>query len=252
MQTPLLEAKNVEVSYGRIRAVRGVSLTVAEGEFVALIGANGSGKTTLLRSLVGLEKVKRGTVKLASEEITSLRTERRIKRGVAFVPEGRGVLPYMTVRENLHLGSLVNKDRSQSDKLFARVYERFPILKDRASQSAGTLSGGEQQMLVIARALLAHPSILLLDEPSFGLSPQAIEEVFSILRELKGDGLTMLISEQNANQALAVADRIYVMDHGEIRSEGSREELQRSTSLESVYFGERPGSDAAASGGESQ
>lgn len=236
---PLLDVRDLTLAYGRQAAVRNVNLSVGPGELVALLGVNGSGKTTLLRGIMGLVKVVRGSVRVMEDDITSLATEKRVRKGVVLVPEGRGVLAEMTVGENLALGALIGRNRRTGGIQYEDVFERFPILEQRLAQQAGTLSGGEQQMLVIARALLSEPTVLLLDEPSFGLSPQMIERVFAAVTALKESGLTILMSEQNATQALEVADRVYVMDHGEVSVEGSATELAMDGTLEDIYIGTR-------------
>jgi branched-chain amino acid transport system ATP-binding protein len=238
MTSPLLQLQQTSFAYGRMVVVRDVDLDVEAGRLVALIGVNGSGKTTLLRGVLGLTAAAHGRVVYGGRDITRWPTEKRVRSGLVLVPEGRGVLAEMTVSENLELGAMIARDAGHDvSEDFASVYERFPILERRRRQLAGTLSGGEQQMLVVGRALLARPTLLLLDEPSFGLSPQAVEEVFAAILDLKAGGLTILMSEQNATQALEVADSTYIMDHGELRFGGTQEELAREGVLAGLYMG---------------
>jgi branched-chain amino acid transport system ATP-binding protein len=234
----MLEVEGLEVRYGAIRAVRGLSLRLAAGELVALLGANGAGKSSTLRAIVGALRPAAGRVLLAGEEVTGLAPERMVRRGVAMVPETRDVFPDLTVEENLRLGAFTRRQEAEAvaaDQ--ARLLTLFPILAERAQQSAGTLSGGEQQMLVIARAMMSKPRLLLLDEPSLGLAPTIVERIFAMIQELKRSGLTILLVEQHAAKALQVADRAYVMQLGRIAIEGSAAEIAAASDLKALYLG---------------
>ena len=237
---PLLEVRGVEAGYGGILALKGVDLTVGRGELVCLVGANGAGKTTLLRVISGLIPQRHGSVILAGRDISRERTDQRVGLGLVHVPEGRDILRRMTVEENLRMGAYRrdNGARVQSD--LEAMYGRFPILSERRGQSAGTLSGGEQQQLAIARALMASPKLLLLDEPSLGLAPVLVTQVFALVRQLIAEGLTILLVEQNARQALRRADRAYVLETGRVVLEGSGQELLQHPRLQQAYFGRRP------------
>ena len=217
----MLQIRDVHVSYGKIRAVRGVSLSVEQGEIVSLIGLNGAGKSTLLRTVAGINRCEAGSIEFKGEPIHALHATEVARRGIAMVLEGRSTLKHMTVRENLILGSYARRERSSIAAEIDALVDRFPALKPRLKQSAGTLSGGEQQMLVIARALMARPSLLLLDEPSLGLAPLVIARIFELIRELNQEGMTVLLVEQNARQALQLSHRGYVMETGVIVLEGS-------------------------------
>ncbi|QFZ83350.1 ATP-binding cassette domain-containing protein [Variovorax paradoxus] len=234
----MLKIESVKVSYGAIEAVKGVSLEVRAGEVVTIIGANGAGKSTLLKSIVGLEPVAEGRVLIDGKDCTQVPAHQRVGLGVALSPEGRGVFPDQTVRENLMLGAYSRR----SDKVFVeraieREFTRFPRLKEREHQLSGTLSGGEQQMLAIARALMSEPRLLLLDEPSLGLAPLIIKDIFDAIRQLRSSGLTILLVEQMAKQALGVADRAYVLETGCITLEGSGRELLDNPKVKSAYLG---------------
>jgi len=234
----VLKIQSVEMSYGAIQAVKGVSLSVKEGEVVTIIGANGAGKSTLLKGIVGLEPVSQGKVFINGEDCTDAPSHQRVGLGVALSPEGRGVFADQTVYENLLLGAYsirANEDRVQ--QLIEREYKRFPRLKERANQMSGTLSGGEQQMLAISRALMSEPKLLLLDEPSLGLAPLIIVEIFKSIRALRESGLTILLVEQMANQALAVADRAYVLETGHITLEGTGAQLLKDPAVRAAYLG---------------
>jgi branched-chain amino acid transport system ATP-binding protein len=234
----MLEVSSLELRYGAIRAVKDVSLTVGEGELVALLGANGAGKSSTLRAIAGAHKAASGTIRLNGETVTNLSPERMVRNGVAMVPETRDVFPDLTVAENLRLGAFTRRaDTSGVEEDTERMYRLFPVLSDRTAQAAGTLSGGEQQMLVVARALMSRPSLLLLDEPSLGLAPTIVTRIFDMIAELKGSGLTMLLVEQNASKALAVADRAYVMRLGEIAAEGTASEIAAASDLKALYLG---------------
>ena len=234
----MLKLESVKVSYGAIEAVKGVSLEVRAGEVVTLIGANGAGKSTLLKSIVGLEPLREGRVLIDANDCTAMPAHQRVGLGVALAPEGRGVFPDQTVRENLMLGAY---SRRLKPDLIAqsieREFQRFPRLRERQNQLSGTLSGGEQQMLAIARALMSEPRLLLLDEPSLGLAPLIIKTIFDVIRDLRQSGLTILLVEQMAKQALGVADRAYGMETGHITLEGSGRELLDNPKVKAAYLG---------------
>ena len=235
---PLLELESVEMAYGAIQAVKGVSLQVRTGEVVTIIGANGAGKSTLLKGIVGLEPLAGGRLWVNGQDCSRMPAHQRVGVGIALAPEGRGVFPDQTVRENLMLGAYTcRRDPTRVQKLIEQEFERFPRLAERESQPAGTLSGGEQQMLAISRALMSEPKLLLLDEPSLGLAPLIIVEIFRSIRALRASGLTILLVEQMANQALAVADRAYVLETGRVTLEGSGPELLRHPAVRTAYLG---------------
>jgi branched-chain amino acid transport system ATP-binding protein len=234
----LLELDNVVLAYGRIRALHGISITVDEGEVVALIGANGAGKTTTMRAISGLKPLASGRIKFAGADITRLRADLRVTRGICQSPEGRGVFPGMTVRENLEMGAYTRRDGAGIAKDMAHVLELFPRLRERIRQPGGTLSGGEQQMLAVARALMSRPKLLLLDEPSMGLAPMLIQQIFEIITEInERDGTTILLVEQNAQQALSRAHRAYVLETGRIVKEGTGRQLLNDPSVKDAYLG---------------
>jgi branched-chain amino acid transport system ATP-binding protein len=233
----LLELTDVSVHYGRIQAVSGLSITVDEGEIVALIGANGAGKSTTMRAISGIRPVSSGRIAFAGADITRLRADLRVVRGISQVPEGRGVFPGMTVAENLDMGAYARKDRKNLPADLDRVFELFPRLKERRGQPGGTLSGGEQQMLAIGRALMAKPRLLLLDEPSMGLAPQFIQQIFRIITEINDQGTTVLLVEQNAQQALSRADRAYVLETGRIIKTGKGADLLTDAAIKEAYLG---------------
>ncbi|PIF74985.1 amino acid/amide ABC transporter ATP-binding protein 2 (HAAT family) [Variovorax sp. 54] len=234
----MLKIESVKVSYGAIEAVKGVSLEVRAGEVVTIIGANGAGKSTLLKSIVGLEPVAEGRVLIDGKDCTQVPAHQRVGLGVALSPEGRGVFPDQTVRENLMLGAYSRRsDKAFVERAIEREFARFPRLKEREHQLSGTLSGGEQQMLAIARALMSEPRLLLLDEPSLGLAPLIIKDIFDAIRQLRSSGLTILLVEQMAKQALGVADRAYVLETGCITLEGSGRELLDNPKVKSAYLG---------------
>jgi branched-chain amino acid transport system ATP-binding protein len=234
----MLKLESVNVSYGAIQAVREVSLEVAGGEVVAIIGANGAGKSTLLKSIVGLELVNSGRVVLEGVDITGAPPHRRTAMGVALSPEGRGVFSDQSVRDNLLLGAYSKpNDQARTEEKIGQYFGLFPRLKERQQQLAGTLSGGEQQMLAIARALMSEPKLLLLDEPSLGLAPLIIKDIFGIVRKLRETGLTILLVEQMANQALAVADRAYVLETGRITHQGKGSDLLNDPKVRAAYLG---------------
>lgn len=234
----MLKLNSVKVSYGAIEAVKGVSLEVRKGEVVTIIGANGAGKSTLLKSIVGLEAVKEGHIYIDGKECTYVPSHKRVGLGVAMSPEGRGVFADQTVRENLMLGAYSRKsDPRAIEEAIEREFKRFPRLRERQNQLSGTLSGGEQQMLAIARALMSEPRLLLLDEPSLGLAPLIIKDIFEAIRQLRHSGLTILLVEQMAKQALGVADRAYVLETGLITLEGSGKELLNDPKVKAAYLG---------------
>jgi branched-chain amino acid transport system ATP-binding protein len=234
---PLLEIEDLHVRYGAIRALQGVSLTVGAGEIVTLIGPNGAGKSTLINTVSGLLRPAGGAVRFGGEDLTRVPVHRIVARGVIQVPEGRAILKTLSVRENLELGGAVLHTQVAMEQKVARVLERFPGLRPHLGQLAGTLSGGEQQMLAIARALMAEPKVLLMDEPSLGLAPLLVNQVFRIIRDLKATGLPILLVEQNAHKALACADRAYVLETGRIIAAGSAGELAASELVRRAYLG---------------
>ncbi|MDT7705701.1 MAG: branched-chain amino acid transport system ATP-binding protein [Pseudonocardiales bacterium] len=233
----LLELADLCAHYGRIQALSGISLTVEEGEVVTLIGANGAGKTTTMRAISGIRPISSGTLTFDGEDITSLRADLRVVRGISQSPEGRGVFPGMTVMENLDMGAYSRKDRKGLAQELDRVFALFPRLAERRTQVGGTMSGGEQQMLAIGRALMAKPRLLLLDEPSMGLAPQFIQQIFRIITEINEQGTTVLLVEQNAQQALSRADRAYVIETGRIVKTGTGRELLDDPSVKEAYLG---------------
>lgn len=234
----VLKLESVELSYGAIQAVKGVSLTIKEGEVVTIIGANGAGKSTLLKGIVGLEPVQSGRIFINGADCTHVPSHQRVGLGLALSPEGRGVFADQTVYENLLLGAYsIRSDEDKVQQLVEREYKRFPRLKERANQLSGTLSGGEQQMLAISRALMSEPKLLLLDEPSLGLAPLIIVDIFKSIKALRDSGLTILLVEQMANQALAVADRAYVLETGRITLEGTGTQLLKDPAVRAAYLG---------------
>ncbi len=233
----LLELEEITLSYGKIEALHGISLHVNEGEVVALIGANGAGKTSTMRAISGLRGVSPGKIRFQGEDITKLRADERVRLGLCLAPEGRGIFPGMTVLENLGMGAYTRKDKSAVDQDFERVFGLFPRLEERKKQVAGTMSGGEQQMLAIGRALMARPKLLCLDEPSMGLAPKLIQQIFSIISEIAKQGTTILVVEQNAQQALSHSDRAYVLETGEITKSGTGADLLADDSIREAYLG---------------
>jgi branched-chain amino acid transport system ATP-binding protein len=233
----MLEIKDLEVGFGGITALKGISLSVAEGEIVTLIGANGAGKTTTLRTVSGLVRPRAGKILVDGQDVTRLSAQARVKRGLVQVPEGRRVFPQMSVLENLELGAYLRKDAKAVATDLDDVFARFPRLADRRKQHAGTLSGGEQQMLAIGRALMSRPQILLLDEPSMGLAPLLVQEIFSIVSEINAGGTTVLLVEQNANMALQIAHRGYVLETGKIVLAGTAAELTSTDEVKRAYLG---------------
>ncbi|AXO35659.1 ABC transporter ATP-binding protein [Micromonospora chalcea] len=233
----LLEIEDVSLLYGRIQALHGISLTVDEGEIVALIGANGAGKSTTMRAISGIRPVASGRIKFAGEDITKLRADLRVRRGLCQAPEGRGIFPGMSVLENLDMGAYTRRDKAGVAQDLARVLDLFPRLAERRKQAGGTLSGGEQQMLAVGRALMSRPKLLLLDEPSMGLAPMLIQQIFTIITEINQQGTTILLVEQNAQQALARAHRAYVLETGRIVKTGSGTDLLHDPSVKEAYLG---------------
>ncbi len=238
MTAPTLEIDGLRVHYGAIEALRGISIQVPAGQVVALIGANGAGKTTTLRAVSRMIRPSGGSVRFLGEDVTSLPSHRIVARGMAHAPEGRGIFLNLTVRENLDLGAYLRADRHGIEVDRARAFALFPILAERRSQVAGTLSGGEQQMLSVARALMSSPKLLLLDEPSLGLAPQVVEKIFAALREVNESGVALLLVEQNAHKALQLAHRAYVLETGQVVMEGTGKELLASPEVRKAYLGE--------------
>jgi branched-chain amino acid transport system ATP-binding protein len=236
--TPLLELKKLHVAYGGIQAVKGIDLHVDAGELVCLIGANGAGKTTTLKGITGLQPVKSGSIRYAGEEITGKPAFQLVRRGLSMVPEGRGVFGALTIEENLAMGAYARSDRAAIRDDVDRVFHLFPRLKERRRQTAGTLSGGEQQMLAMARALMSRPKLLLLDEPSMGLAPLMVQKVFETVMTISTEGVTILLIEQNAKLALEVSGRGYVMESGEITLHGEAKTLLSDPKVRAAYLGE--------------
>lgn len=233
----MLEVKNLSVHYGMIQAVRNVDFKVNEGEIVSLIGANGAGKSTILKTLSGLIHPSEGEIVYLGENIASTSAKKIVEKGLVQVPEGRHVFPGLTVKENLELGAFLRKDKEEIQKDLEAVFERFPILKERKDQDAQTLSGGEQQMLAMGRALMSRPKLLLLDEPSMGLAPIFIREIFKIIQEIQKTGTTVLLIEQNAKMALSISNRAYVLETGSVVLSGTGQELLESDEIQKAYLG---------------
>ncbi|OJF13973.1 ABC transporter ATP-binding protein [Couchioplanes caeruleus] len=233
----LLELQDLTLLYGRIQALHGISLTVGQGEIVALIGANGAGKSTTMRAISGLRPIAEGRIIFDGEDITRMRADLRVVRGVSQSPEGRGIFPGMTVRENLEMGAYTRRNRSEINEDMDRAFTLFPRLKEREKQVGGTMSGGEQQMLAVGRALMSRPKLLLLDEPSMGLAPMLIQQIFDIIVEINQQGTTILLVEQNAQQALSRAHRAYVLETGRIVKSGTGTELLHDPSVKDAYLG---------------
>ncbi len=234
-----LEIRDLHVSYGGIRALKGINLTVEEGQIVTLIGANGAGKSTTLRAISGLLKPQSGSILYGDQELVGLPAKEIVSRGIIHVPEGRRVFPDMTVAENLKIGAFLRRDKADIAKDMDYVYSLFPRLKERSWQMAGTLSGGEQQMLAVGRALMSRPKVLMMDEPSLGLAPLIVKDIFSIIRRVNDDGITVLLIEQNANAALKIADYGYVLETGTISLSGTGEELLHDESVREAYLGKK-------------
>ena len=233
-----LTVEDLEVSYGLIRAIKGVSFSVNEGEIVALIGANGAGKTTIMHALCNLLPKGAGRVTFDGQDITSLPPHKLVPLGIAQVPEGRRIFQELTVAENLRLGAYTRKDKAEYNETLEKMFERVPILRERQKQVAGTLSGGEQQMLAMSRALMSHPKLILLDEPSMGLSPLYVNTIFDMIRTINKEGTTVLLVEQNAKKALSIADRAYVLEIGKIAKTGTGQELLSDDSIRRAYLGD--------------
>lgn len=235
----LLEIEDLVVDYGIIRAIKGINMTVNEGNIVAILGANGAGKTTTIRTVSGAVKAKSGKIRFCGEDITNKDAYKIASKGIIQSPEGRMILNGLTVEENLLVGAYTVKSRSQVNKNLEQIFGYFPVLKERRKQQASTLSGGEQQMLAIGRALMANPKILLLDEPSLGLAPLIVKDIFEIIKRIKDEGTTIFIVEQNAFQTLKIADYAYVLELGKVKTEGSGKDLLKDESLFAAYLGEK-------------
>lgn len=233
----MLEVKNLEVYYGVIQAIKGISFEVNEGEVIALIGANGAGKTTTLQTITGMLKPAAGEI-FEGQDIVKVPGHKIVSMGMAHIPEGRRVFAQLSVYENLKLGAYTRKDKQEIEQTLERVYQSFPRLRERKNQMAGTLSGGEQQMLAMGRALMSKPKMILMDEPSMGLSPILVEEIFGIIREISAGGTTVLLVEQNAKKALAIADRAYVLETGNIVLSGDADDMMNNESVKKAYLGE--------------
>ncbi len=235
---PLLQVDNIEVYYGVIKALKGISFEVNKGEIVALIGANGAGKTTILHTVTGLLKPKTGTISFKGNDITKVPAHKIVTMGMAHVPEGRRIFSQLSVLDNIKLGAFTRKDKEEIEETLNYVYERFPRLKERKNQIAGTLSGGEQQMLAMGRALMSKPEFVLMDEPSMGLSPLLVSEIFEIIKAINENGTTVLLVEQNAKKALSIADRAYVLETGNIVLSGNAKDLMNDESVKKAYLSE--------------
>ena len=234
----LLEVQDIQVYYGMIQALKGVSFSVNEGEVIALIGANGAGKTTTLHTVTGLLRAKSGHIIYDGQDITKVPPHKIVTMGMAHVPEGRRVFANMTVLQNLKMGAFTRSDKNEIDATIEKVYKRFPRLKERQNQTAGTLSGGEQQMLAMGRALMSHPKLIVLDEPSMGLSPIYVNEVFDIIQSINRDGVTVLLVEQNAKKALSIANQAYVLETGKIVLSGDAKQLMNDDKVKKAYLSE--------------
>ena len=233
----ILEVKNLSVSYGAIKALRNISFSVEQGEIISLIGSNGAGKTTTLHAVSNIIKKNEGQVFFEGEDITNLSPDKIVAKNLIHVPEGRRIFQNLTVRENLELGAFLRKDKDGIDDDMENVFELFPRLKERIKQNAGTLSGGEQQMLAIGRGIMAKPKVLLLDEPSMGLAPILVDEIFSIIQKINGQGTTILVVEQNAYKALSIADRAYILETGSVTKSGDAKKLAVDDSVRAAYLG---------------
>lgn len=234
----MLHIENLQVYYGAINAIKGISFEVEQGEIIALIGANGAGKTTILHTISGLVPAKSGSITFNGTELTKTPAHKIVSMGMAHVPEGRRIFQELTVYENLMLGAFTRKDKAEIENTLEEVFKRFPRLEERRTQIAGTLSGGEQQMLAMGRALMSHPSIILMDEPSMGLSPLYVSEIFDIIQSVNESGTTVLLVEQNAKKALSVANRAYVLETGKIVLSGDAHDLMNNDSVKKAYLGE--------------
>ena len=235
----MLKVENLVVSYGGIEALKGISLDVPEGKIVTLIGANGAGKSTLLRSIIGLVKPAEGKITYEEKDITGLNYQKIVETGITLVPEGRRVFPNLTVLENLKIGAYLRNDKEGIEKDIRWIYDLFPRLEERSWQMAGTLSGGEQQMLAVGRALMCRPKVLMMDEPSLGLAPLVIKDIFKIIQEINNQGMTILLIEQNANMALKIADIAYVLETGRITMTGTGKELLENPEIKAAYLGKK-------------
>ncbi len=235
----MLKVDDLHVAYGGIEALKGISLEVPEGKIVTLIGANGAGKSTLLRTIMGLEKPTKGKITYNDKEITGLNSQKIVTSGITLVPEGRRVFPNLTVLENLKIGAYLRNDTEEIEKDIKWIYEMFPRLEERSWQMAGTLSGGEQQMLALGRALMCRPKVIMMDEPSLGLAPLVIKDIFYIIQDINRRGVTILLIEQNANMALKVADLAYVLETGKITMTGSGKELLENPEVKAAYLGKK-------------
>lgn len=235
----MLKVENLVVSYGGIEALKGISLEVPEGKIVTLIGANGAGKSTLLRSIIGLVKSGQGRISYEEKDITGLNSQKIVETGITLVPEGRRVFPNLTVLENLKIGAYLRNDKEGIEKDIRWIYDLFPRLEERSWQMAGTLSGGEQQMLAVGRALMSRPKVLMMDEPSLGLAPLVIKDIFKIIQEINNQGMTILLIEQNANMALKIADIAYVLETGRITMTGTGKELLENPEIKAAYLGKK-------------
>ncbi len=233
----MLKVENLHVRYGGIRALQGIDINVPEGDIISLIGANGAGKSTLLRTIVGLERGHEGKIIYNDNDIMQSKTRDIVKDGIVLVPEGRRIFPNLTVRENLILGAYTRNDKAEIQKDMKRVFEMFPRLEERMTQKAGTMSGGEQQMLAVGRGLMTRPKLMMLDEPSLGLAPLIVKDIFDIIREINKEGVTILLVEQNAKVALEISDFAYVLETGKIVLEGSGKELLESDEVRKAYLG---------------
>jgi len=236
-QASMLKVKDLKVNYGGIEALKGISFDVEQGQIVTLIGANGAGKSTTLRAISGLVKTASGAINFMGRDIIPFNAQQVVAEGIAMVPEGRRVFDNLTVKENLKIGAYLRKDRDEIESGIEDIYQRFPRLKEREWQLAGTLSGGEQQMLAVGRAMMARPKLLMMDEPSLGLAPLVVRDIFAIIRELKAEGITILLIEQNANAALRCADQAYVLETGRITMQGTGEELLADQRVRDAYLG---------------
>ena len=235
----MLKVNDLVVSYGGIEALKGISLEVPEGKIVTLIGANGAGKSTLLRSIIGLVKPDSGSVTYGDKQLIGLNSQQIVENGITLVPEGRRVFPNLTVLENLQIGAYLRSDKEGIEKDISWIYDLFPRLEERSWQMAGTLSGGEQQMLAVGRALMCRPKVLMMDEPSLGLAPLIIKDIFNIIQEINRQGMTILLIEQNANMALKIADIAYVLETGRITMTGSGRELLENPEIKAAYLGKK-------------
>lgn len=233
----MLNVENLHVYYGHIHAVQGISFSVEEGEILTLIGANGAGKSTTLKAIMGLLKPKQGSITFEGQSITRIRPEKVVTLGIGYVPEGRRIFPVLTTEENLEIGAFYRKDLQKIEEDKEHMYDQFPVLKERRNQLAGSMSGGEQQMLAIARAMMSRPRLILMDEPSLGLAPILVEQLFELIAELNRQGTTILLSEQNANSALQIANRCVVLETGTIALQGTAEEMQSNDEIQRTYLG---------------